>query len=120
MKTKPNIMHLLQMDELQYAEEVEQFGIVYAKFYCYQIKGEAELMIQTKSYWEWWKKHFDIRDEIFLKDFGCYADTTVVNYLRLMWAEQHQPERLTGKIPTIVWDEILKNLKQEKPEYAKV
>lgn len=113
MKTKLAIMNLLKLTEMEYAVAVERFGYSYARYYCSGCESSVAYVTRTSSFWKWWMRHFDIRDEIFLHDYLPYAGTNTVNTLREYWNETHQPEVVEGKIPDHTWQNMLAKIDDE-------
>jgi hypothetical protein len=134
MKTKQDIMRLLHMKEIEYAHAVENLGYQFAADNCANCVGAVDYLVRTKAFWKWWMRHFDIRDELFLSQYGAYSvdaelDTdgykflfqlgvkpigNTTEWLRKMWAESHQPANISGRIPDPAWQQMLTAIREEE------
>lgn len=114
MKTKQPIMQLLRMSQEQYAKAVERLGYAYAEYNCLNCRGAVEYLTRTAAYWKWWMRHFDIRDEVFLADFGTYTAPECLHTLRQYWLESHAPEAVEGRIPDPAWQQMLAAIRAEE------
>jgi hypothetical protein len=114
MKTKQQIMQLLRMSQEGYAKAVERLGYAYAEYNCLNCKGAVEYLTRTSAYWKWWMRHFDIRDEIFLADYGSYTGRECLHTLRTYWIESHSPEQVEGRIPDPAWQQMLNAIREEE------
>jgi hypothetical protein len=114
MKTKHAIMRLLRISELHYGQLVEGLGYQYARYQCLGCEAAVSYLTHTSAYWKWWCRHFDIRDEIFLRDFGSYTQDELLDDVRDAWAHSHLPEQVEGRIPDPAWDQMLDAIRREE------
>jgi hypothetical protein len=114
MKTKFQIMNLLCMDAGEYAQAVEAFGYAFVIYYCANCTGAVEYLTRTGAFWKWWKRHFDLRDEIFLSDYSSYTDTEMSESLREYWDNSHSPETIEGRMPNPAWRQMLDAIRTEE------
>lgn len=114
MKTKQHIMRLLRINEMHYANAVEAIGYKYVRHVCANCKGAEEYLTRTAAFWKWWKRHFDIRDEIFLQDYGSYTGNECLDLVREHWLESHEPEQMEGRIPDHAWQQMLNAIREEE------
>ena len=124
MKTKQQIINLLRITEAEYAKAVEAFGYSFIRYYCAGSTGAEEYLTRTGAFWKWWMRHFDIRDEIFLADYGSYTALHLVDDVRDNWNDSHQPETIEGRIPDAAWMQMLDAIDEEenaqRPVYAEI
>lgn len=114
MKTKQAIMRLLRLTEMEYAECVEEFGYAYATYQCMGSEAAVHYLTRTAAFWRWWMRHFDIRDEIFLIEFGSYSQQQVLEDIQEMWLRNHLPSEVEGRIPRPAWQQMLEAIRIEE------
>lgn len=134
MKTKEAIIELLQLTEMEYAKAVEQMGYNYANENCANCTGAVEYLTRTSAYWSWWKRHFDVRDEVFLAQYGSYNVDAAIdkdsykflkgigvkpiistkNWLRKLWLESHHPDNINARVPDKAWAQMIDAIRKEE------
>lgn len=107
-------MALLRLSEMEYAELVEQFGYAYARYQCLGSEAAVNYLTQTSAFWKWWMRHFDMRDELFLIEFGSYTQKQVLNDIKDMWFKNHLAHEVEGRIPNPAWSQMLEAIRQEE------
>lgn len=64
---KLKIMSLLGWDELQYGECQYENGLKYVEPIKSADPDLMDQVLRNKMFWNWWKNHWTVRDEIFIK-----------------------------------------------------
>ena len=113
IKTQQSVMQVLKWNEQDYADNVYNCGLAYLQYY---IGDESMLIIsqiqKSKTFWNWWKKHWEKRDENFLS----VVNNCVGSYeWPEVYLELHDPRTLAEEIyPTgAVLGESYDNMMQE-------
>ena len=98
--TKPNIREqviaLLLISEETFAGIVEQLGYDFAWHYTMHDDWSVKYLTFSKSYWNWWKSQWNLRDELFLLEMEAYKNTGSENILMDMWLDHHSPKHVAS------------------------
>lgn len=90
------IVSLLQWDDGRYEKFVMECGIAY--LYAY-IKDESDEVIgqirNSKVFWNWWKLHWNNRDEAFL---DSVTDAIRKDIARQLYQQLHDPATLAAEL----------------------
>jgi hypothetical protein len=64
--TRAAILALLNWDEGQYAWYQYEQGLAYLKAYLKGHVHSMQVLEENRTFWNWWKNHWALRDELFL------------------------------------------------------
>lgn len=117
-------MALLGLNEAQYAERVEHFGYAFATYYTINNEWSVKYLTRSAGYWAWWKKQFDLRDELFLAEYGAYKGQGIEADLIQLWTGTHTPVKVEAyPAPHIIadaWQNMLQAVNEEKQDLLTV
>ncbi len=90
------IIQLLQWDDGRYEKFILESGNAY--LYAY-IKNESEEIIdqikRSKEFWNWWKHHWQTRDEAFI---ASITDCIKKDIARQLYQHLHDPATLAAEL----------------------
>lgn len=92
---KARVCDLLDWDEMQYATYQMQAGQEYLRHYIPADPDGQDMLIHSRTFWNWWKNHWTARDRAFLG--GNVADISLRTRLQL-YADLHDAASLAGAI----------------------
>lgn len=98
--TQGTIIQMLGWNEMEYAEYMEEQGLEYLHRYAGSDLLAINELAKKKTYWDWWKNHWFIRDQRFLL---LFTDGPV-NILCHCYKQQHAAKYLVSDIypPAVV------------------
>ena len=64
---KEKVCRLLEWDDQQYAEFQYETGLNYLRHYIGFDPQAIDMLTRTRTYWNWWKNQWAIRDNQFIK-----------------------------------------------------
>jgi hypothetical protein len=110
---KYRVIELLGMDVKLYTETIELLGYDFAWHYTNHDEFSVRYLTRATSYWEWWKKQWQLREECFLEEFKGYAGTGSENELREFWLDEHQPVKVESYPGPWVFEESYRLMLEE-------
>ncbi len=93
--TKQRVMSLLQWDEKQYGDYQYRMGTQYLQSYISTDPIGIDMLVDSRIFWNWWKNHWQTRDEQFLET-ADHDGLQIV--LRILYSGFHNPQRLVNEI----------------------
>lgn len=99
LSVKERIIALLNLSEENYAAIVEKYGYDFAWYYTQQHEWSVVYLTRSAAYWNWWKRLWETRDEVFLKDMEAYLNTNSEAHLQELWFDHHMPNEIDS-VPT--------------------
>ncbi|MBX7204179.1 MAG: hypothetical protein K1X81_02030 [Bacteroidia bacterium] len=108
MNIQERITAMVGVSADDYARLVFETGIEYAGMLTGGNEQAVSRVIQTKTFWKWFKNQWQQIDEVFLAAYRIADrnDSDVRESLRLMWIEEHNPEAIKAKPVKQVVDEV--------------
>jgi hypothetical protein len=109
---------LIGLSEKAYNEAVEQLGYEFAERYTLHNEWSVNYLTRSAAYWNWWKKQWNLREEVFYTEYADYAGAGAENELFELWLQHHSPDHVEGyPSPYIIqraWEEMINNVDKEK------
>lgn len=100
------IIDLLKWTEDQYTTHLHNSGLEYLRHYCGDDTGIADYLEKKKEFWNWYRNHYDLRNEAFLQQWDCLENVIGTVAIRELYLSQHNPEMLVSVIapPSFLFD----------------
>lgn len=115
---RKELFALLELSHDAWAGIVEKHGLAFAWHYTLHDEWSVNYLTKTASYWNWWKRQWNVRDEIFLEEYRSYARSGSAPELLELYLDHHQPEEVESYpcryIMDEAWQLMLEDVSREK------
>lgn len=116
--TRAAILNLLGITHDTYSTTVEQLGYGFAWHYTQHNEWSVNYLTKAAAYWNWWKKQWQLRDEVFVVEHTAYANTGSENELLELWLDHHDPQQVecypSAFILQQAWTQMVEEVDKEK------
>ena len=87
--TKDKVIKQLQISEQEYAQYQYEQGLEFLERYIPSDPAGIDFLQRSKTYWQWWKNHWFIRDRRFLLLFPTGPAKTLNHSYRQLHAAKY-------------------------------
>lgn len=90
------VITALQINEQQYTELIYDAGKAYLAAFIHGYPQVVKQIISSKTFWDWWKSHWEKREMEFIETITEYPDA--VPDIKALHMDIHNPETLASGI----------------------
>src|SRR5688572_3587801 len=98
VRNQARVIDLLQWRPEQYARFVYDSGIEYLEKYIGQDKEAISIVESRVQFWNWWKLHFNARNEAFIEEWDGMEDQLRATTLEAYYLDINSAEVLAAEI----------------------
>jgi hypothetical protein len=107
------VLKLIQLSPEAYTGIVEKQGYDYAWHYTDHNEAAVKCLSLTASYWKWWLRQWEIRDEVFVAEFESYKGMNEQQLLLELYLDHHSPQSIISRPSKSVLDDALDVMKSQ-------